>query len=374
MVSPERLNVLLSRARNALIIIGNPATFLASRKGGELWGSFFDLLAETDSIYEGLPVKCQQHPDREMILSTPEDFDKYCPDGGCSAPWYVNEMQIVKPFEIFVLISLVLSGVKLPCNVHECTQKCHRRADHTKVKCAAKVQDRCPKGHVHTRRCSDGPPASCRTCDKEARAAAARQERDFNLEVERRAKQSAYAQELAQLQDEIDYHSKLARNRREVETQENELRQRQQDVENARTRAAKVKAAERMAKAKKASAVPSQTAGPSPGALDSKHDASTPTLASDARDDWQRQKQVEGAKNQPLDTLMDMIGLEDVKDQFLEIKSKIDLLVRQDLDIGKERFGASLLGNPGTGNVSTFYLLSELIIVNRQDHCRQTIC
>ncbi|KAH0835059.1 hypothetical protein FOPE_03825 [Fonsecaea pedrosoi] len=34
--SPERVNVLLSRARNALIIIGNSETFLGSAKGGEL--------------------------------------------------------------------------------------------------------------------------------------------------------------------------------------------------------------------------------------------------------------------------------------------------------------------------------------------------
>lgn len=46
MISPERLNVLLSRARKAVILIGNPATFMASRRGGELWKAFFDLLAE----------------------------------------------------------------------------------------------------------------------------------------------------------------------------------------------------------------------------------------------------------------------------------------------------------------------------------------
>ena len=46
---------------------------------------------------------------------------------------------------------------------------------------------------------------------------------------------------------------------------------------------------------------------------------------------------------------MEMIGLENVKESFLEIKSKMDLFVRQDISTEKERFGAALLGNPGTG-------------------------
>ena len=46
---------------------------------------------------------------------------------------------------------------------------------------------------------------------------------------------------------------------------------------------------------------------------------------------------------------MGMIGLEDVKEQFLSIKEKIDTAVRQNVDMKDERFGAALLGNPGTG-------------------------
>ena len=34
MFSPERLNVLLQRARNALIMVGNAKTFMNPRKGG----------------------------------------------------------------------------------------------------------------------------------------------------------------------------------------------------------------------------------------------------------------------------------------------------------------------------------------------------
>jgi hypothetical protein len=46
---------------------------------------------------------------------------------------------------------------------------------------------------------------------------------------------------------------------------------------------------------------------------------------------------------------MDMIGLEEVKSQVLRIKAKIDTAIRQNTDFKEERFGVTLLGNPGTG-------------------------
>jgi hypothetical protein len=39
-----------------------------------------------------------------------------------------------------------------------------------------------------------------------------------------------------------------------------------------------------------------------------------------------------------------------VKQKFLGIKAKVDAMVRQNASLSKERFGAALLGNPGTGN------------------------
>lgn len=83
---PERLNVLLSRARNALILIGNATTFLEARKGKELWGKFLNLLKIDSHIYDGFPVKCERHQDRTSLLRSPKDFDQ-CPDGGCNEPW-----------------------------------------------------------------------------------------------------------------------------------------------------------------------------------------------------------------------------------------------------------------------------------------------
>lgn len=88
MSSPERLNVLLSRARDGLIMIGDIQTFTTARRGGELWTKLVEHLKECGSIYDGLPVICEQHPDRRSLLKTPANFDTDCPDGGCNRPWY----------------------------------------------------------------------------------------------------------------------------------------------------------------------------------------------------------------------------------------------------------------------------------------------
>ncbi|KXT02382.1 hypothetical protein AC578_230 [Pseudocercospora eumusae] len=335
MVSPERLNVLLSRARKALIIIGNPATFMASRKGSELWTKLFDKLAENDCILDGLPVRCEQHPDTQMLLETPDDFDRFCPDGGCSAP----------------------CGAMLSCGLHQCAQKCHRQADHTKMKCSHIVREQCPQGHKLTRTCSDGHPPSCHICDAEAAAKAAQQQRDLELSAQREANQRAYAAQLAMIQDEIDRVRQVAKDEREREEQNSTLQQRYKDLENANALAARREETKQQAARNQAKAGPtasSATVHPSHADSDLKQ-------SSEAGQEWQRQKALEGASNSALDSLMGMIGLEEVKDQFLEIKSKIDLLVRQGLSIEKERFGAALLGNPGTGKTTVARIYGKFL-------------
>lgn len=87
MAAPQRVNVLLSRARNALIMIGNEDTFMKSRKGKDVWIPLMNQLKANHHVYSGFPVKCEQHPDKTAILTTKDDFDSVCPDGGCSEPW-----------------------------------------------------------------------------------------------------------------------------------------------------------------------------------------------------------------------------------------------------------------------------------------------
>jgi hypothetical protein len=87
MAEPQRLNVMLSRARIALIVIGNADTFMKCRRGKETWVSFLNYLSENRHLYDGLPVKCEQHPQKKALLQHKGDFETECPDGGCAEPW-----------------------------------------------------------------------------------------------------------------------------------------------------------------------------------------------------------------------------------------------------------------------------------------------
>ena len=87
MAAPQRLNVLLSRARDGLIIIGSASTFTNSRKGSAIWSPFFEQLREAGQLYDGLPIRCERHPKKVALVKEKEDFDTECPDGGCPEPW-----------------------------------------------------------------------------------------------------------------------------------------------------------------------------------------------------------------------------------------------------------------------------------------------
>lgn len=87
MKAPERLNVLCSRARECLILLGNMETFMASGHGKAVWLPFFTLLKEKNYLHDGFAIRCQQHPDRTALLKEPDDFDTKCPEGGCDEAW-----------------------------------------------------------------------------------------------------------------------------------------------------------------------------------------------------------------------------------------------------------------------------------------------
>lgn len=72
---------------------------------------------------------------------------------------------------------------------------------------------------------------------------------------------------------------------------------------------------------------------------------------SKAREEWEHQKRMENVSNDTIDSLMEMIGLEEVKLQVLSIKAKIDLSVRQGSDMKEDRLNVVFLGNPGTGKL-----------------------
>ncbi|EKG10223.1 CbxX/CfqX [Macrophomina phaseolina MS6] len=356
MSSPERLNVLLSRARLGLIIIGNSKTFLQSKKGKDTWGPFLDYMSKKNHIYEGLPVRCQQHPGKQMVLKHLTEFKEHCPDGGCSAP----------------------CGTKLNCGVHDCPSRCHQLSDHSNIKCNVVMHDKCPQKHKLSWRCFAGRPSFCTICEDDAREKAKKMQRDLDLEERRRAKQKAYAQELAEIQDEIDHQRMLRRDETEQQERQRVLQQHRRDLAELKNAPVSAKNTTQRTKPSTVPSQPNKSHTPSAASLTS----STSTLQdppprkdshqqkgkgqwklpeSKARQEWEEQKNLEGASNSALDELMAMIGLENVKAQFLDIKEKIDVAIRQNIDMKHERFGAALLGNPGTGKTTVARLYAKFL-------------
>jgi len=49
--------------------------------------------------------------------------------------------------------------------------------------------------------------------------------------------------------------------------------------------------------------------------------------------------------------LMAMIGLKDVKAQFLKVKARSEIKKRQGVNLPEEDFSVNIVGNPGTGKI-----------------------
>ncbi|UKZ95690.1 uncharacterized protein TrAFT101_010512 [Trichoderma asperellum] len=318
LVARERLVVLLSRARNGIILFGNMNTFLASKKGNEIWKVYFDAMKEKGFLFDGLPVHCEKHPDRSTLLQKPEDFDQHCPDGGCAQ----------------------LCGAILSCGKHSCERRCHRVSNHSQVPCIKMVQKICERGHKVKHLCGK-ENEGCKSCAKEDEETRRRVKRDLEMEKKRQEQQEKYRRELKEIEDELDHHRRQMKYNQEEEDQAKELAQKKVQLKSLKETKARLAAA-KSAEAK--SEIPSEK-------LQNQKPASSDSFGPSAQE-WEDMKRDTGACNDALDELMDLIGLESVKEEFLERKTEIDLAIRQGTSLSNSRFSCSLLGNPGTGKTT----------------------
>ena len=238
------------------------------------------------------------------------------------------------------------------------------------MECHKTTQSICSRNHKLFRPCFKKDYA-CGVCEAEDRSRELRRQRDQKLELEREIKQKEYARQLTELQDEIAHQRRILKDHFEQDERERTLGQQQQDLKSLRDTVGKIQNKRKkvspptssMGQASTTTALPKAhpDSAPIKAVADAQSENGLSTWTSSARDEWEHQKEFEGAQNAALDSLMDMIGLGDVKDKFLSIKSRVDTAVCQNIDVSEERFGAALLGNPGTGPCSWSYIFLEPI-------------
>lgn len=80
--SPNRTNVLLSRAKHGMYLIGKASLMNKSQHG--IWPKVMNELEEHGRIGDGFPIVCKNHPDIFRHVDTPEKLKINAPNGGCT--------------------------------------------------------------------------------------------------------------------------------------------------------------------------------------------------------------------------------------------------------------------------------------------------
>ena len=146
-IQPERINVMLTRAKLGMILIGNRQCLenaKSKRVGANLWPKVFDIMDQNRYIFPGFPIQCQQHK-TNLLINDPSQFKLKSRDGGCDKKCIV----------------------KLNCG-HTCPKSCHID-DHSTIKCTEALEFMCDKLHSVYMTCSttNDPNESCRKCHEE---------------------------------------------------------------------------------------------------------------------------------------------------------------------------------------------------------------
>ncbi|QGI59613.1 hypothetical protein CEK27_001738 [Fusarium fujikuroi] len=105
----NRINVLLSRAKHGMYLIGNTETYL----NVPMWADVHEILTDANAVGKELKLCCPRHPATPITCSEPKHFLTRSPEGGCT---------------------LNCSRRLEPCG-HMCQATCHSDAMHDAFSC-----------------------------------------------------------------------------------------------------------------------------------------------------------------------------------------------------------------------------------------------
>jgi len=133
--TPNRINVLLSRAQHGMYIIGNANTYGHI----SMWADVIRNLRTAGNLGTSLELQCPRHPNAPLAVSQPDRFAQFSPESGCILP----------------------CERRLNCG-HSCRGRCHSSMLHDAVKC----QEKCPRrkkgcDHACPLRCGDACHDKC---------------------------------------------------------------------------------------------------------------------------------------------------------------------------------------------------------------------
>ncbi|EED17019.1 DNA-binding protein smubp-2, putative [Talaromyces stipitatus ATCC 10500] len=131
----NRINVLLSRAKHGMYVIGNSRTSMHI----PMWADVIDIFKRSENVGTSLELQCPRHPDTVIRVSEPDDFPRVSPEGGCNLR----------------CVNRLLCG-------HACIQKCHSEIKHNAVKCLEPCQKpRKGCSHPCPKKCGEECPSNC---------------------------------------------------------------------------------------------------------------------------------------------------------------------------------------------------------------------
>ena len=131
----NRINVLLSRARHGMYVIGNAHT----ARRIPMWDQVITLFESDGDLGQTLALCCPRHKEAPIEVGEPDDFSIFSPEGGCDRK----------------CISRLRCG-------HACINKCHSEPLHNAVRCLERCQ-RLKKGcdHACPKVCGDPCDSKC---------------------------------------------------------------------------------------------------------------------------------------------------------------------------------------------------------------------
>ncbi|KAK5954232.1 hypothetical protein OHC33_004805 [Knufia fluminis] len=130
--TPNRINVMCSRAKHGFYIIGNAQALEAD----EIWRSIIDIFAIKGVIANDIRLRCDRHPEHYILASSAEDFEKF---PTCE----------------------ISCDQKLECG-HTCTESCHDPSLHELIPCKSPCERRLRCGHRCRKLCGE----QCGSCQK----------------------------------------------------------------------------------------------------------------------------------------------------------------------------------------------------------------